>query len=93
MSKETIVYVLVHSSGETKTTVEHYVFSGNHVLSAKARTSGVECARQAHQYWGTPGKHINTEVHCLGRFWSIVYINKEIRYLFQNFYTFILKEH
>lgn len=50
MSKETIVCVLVHSPGETKTAVGHYVFSGNRVFSAKARTSAAERARQAHQY-------------------------------------------
>ena len=35
MSKETIVHVLVRSSGDTKTTVEYYVVSGIHVLGAR----------------------------------------------------------
>lgn len=51
MSKETIDHVLVHSSGETKTTVEYCVVSGIHTLSAKARPSGVD-------------KHLGTEIHC-----------------------------
>lgn len=68
MSKETIDHVLVHSSGETETTVECYVASGLHVVSAKARPSGIEHARQA----------LQSEGHCWRHFPFIFYVSKEM---------------
>lgn len=58
MSEEAIVHVLVHSSRETKTTVEYYMVSGIRVLSARLELVVLN----------VPGKHFNTEVPCLGHF-------------------------